>query len=352
LLFSAAALSALAALAGAAAWWMGPWLAAPDAEATALEKRFAVVRVIAGRASGPSRGAGKLALAAKLVQARKPGKSKDGNLPRVSDKKLSKHELDALAKLVSWEKTSGKFASSACPLEGSTKAPAPKTADAKAPVLAARAYYRLGRLALEASDRERRVPHRVHAALRLGHEMQARGDLSEYAAGLRLSVDAAQWLKSRKMEPDARFVRFRPDVASLRSALARTAVCSVDSVGDATGWGFDAKERFGNASTWPPLGLVSYRRERLVLLDFYGAVLHDTRTNRNVAEVVRTCAKRERPRSVALDDSLPDKAVFSRLAKLHTRYASLVPAKSSARKTRKPPSRSRRRQVPRRQRSK
>ena len=333
---------ALAAIAGAAAWWIEPWLALPEADGPSLEKRFALVRVLAARATGPTRDADELARAAKRVLVRKPRTSKGGDFPLVSDKQLTKSDLEALTELTSWSNRSGKFQSSACRLGGNADKTAAKAVDAKLPALPAQAYYLLGRLALEASDHERRMPPRVRAALHLGHEMQVRGDLSEYVAGLKLIVDAAAWLKSRKMKPDATFRESAPDVNGLRSALARTAACSVDSLGEATGWGFDAKERFGGAASFPPLGLVSYRRERLVLLDFYGGVLHDTRQSRTFAEVVKACATRVRPRSAALQKSLPDEAVFGKMAKLYTKYASLVGEGTIKKKPRKAPLRSRR----------
>jgi hypothetical protein len=182
--------------------------------------------------------------------------------------------------------------------------------------------------------------------------MRVGGDLSEFTAGLRLAVDAARWLSSRKAEPDARFRSMRPKLTELRNALARDAVCAVDALNGLEGWGLDASDLFGETSDPPPLGFIVYERERLVLMDFHGGALFDVRRSQKISDVKRAYAKRERLRSAGLQASAPTAVLLDKLAKLSAEYDELVPARRAerSRAKRKRRRRSRRRAKKRRKR--
>ena len=151
--------------------------------------------------------------------------------------------------------------------------------------------------------------------------------MSEFTMGLHLAVDAARWLGSRGVKPDASFQGMRPKVTELRNALARDAVCAVDSLDGLEGWGLDASEIFGDTADPPPWGFIVYERERLVLMDFHGGALLDVRKSRNIDDIRQAYAKRKRPKSVGLQASLPTERLFEELAKLNAEYDRLVPAR-------------------------
>jgi hypothetical protein len=164
---------------------------------------------------------------------------------------------------------------------------------------------------------------------------------------MRLAVDAARWLSSRKAKPDAKFRGMRPKIAELRNALARDAVCAVDALKGLEGWGFDASQVFGETSDPPPLDFIVYERELLVLMDFHGGALRDVRKSQSISDIKRAYTKRERPRSVGLQASLPADGLFDELAKLSAEYDELVPARQQ-RATRSRAARAKKRQRSRR----
>jgi len=333
-----------------------PWLARPEDGAKKLERRFREVRQWA---HAPRRGTrkedvliGAAHLAASWVP--KPG---GGELPQLDEKKLAKQYQEAIDGLAKWTRAQGGFSSAGCLTPtgerfvapaasasalSSVGASAPASAsaipssaaasreekDAANELPAAQAYYRLGRLTLESTKKSRRLPVRVRGVLKLSYLMRAQGNLDEYVAGLRLTRDAAQWMKSRKQNHDPSFDRYRPRPTQLRAMLARGAVCSLAQVEGLDGWHFDVGKRFPGASHGPPLGFVSYEREALVLQDFHSRLLHETRDAREASELVDAYLSAERPRSAVLEVTLPSPAVLKEMADLCAEYDKLVPTTS------------------------
>ena len=345
----------VAALAGHLA--TRPWLVRPEDDAKKLERRFREVQKLAEVPRRPARDAAGIIGAAHLASGWTPSPGQN-DIPQLDKKKLTKDQNAAVEALVKWTRGQGTFTSAGCvtPTGEAFALPAPSASalavasaapperddappDAGQPK--AEDYYRLGRLSLETTPKARRLPIRVRGVLKLAHLMRSQGNLEEYVTGLKLSRDAALWMKSRKQGTDAAFQSYRPRANQLRGALARQAVCSFAMVEGLEGWHFDVRSRFPGATSGPPLGLVSYVREGLVLQDFHSRVLHETRRAREISELIEAYRTAERPKSVVLDVTSPDSALLDEIAKLHAEYDQLVPS-AAPRPGREPSSRARR----------
>ena len=280
-----------------------PWLARPEDDANKIERRFREVRDLAARTprQRTKPGTKDTLVEAALHASTWESTAHGAEIPELDKKKLQKDLQSAVQAMVVWVRTPPTFTSAGCRSATGDVFPYPTAsassatavpADAPAPVgstapadeapqsISAESYYRLGRLSLEATPKRSRVPAGVRGVLRLAHLMRAQGNLEEYVVGLRLSRDAALWLKSRKQSPDRNFQVYRPSASELGIALARHAICSLAEVEGLEGWHFDVRTRFPGATHGPPFGIVSYERERLVIEDFYGSVIHDTHGTR------------------------------------------------------------------------
>ena len=347
-----------------------PWLDRPEDEQAKIERHFRTIREWAQPPRHTKRGdPQRLIAAAQHVANRPPTQGGQGKIPLVKDK-LSKEQQEAIDALMAWSRAGGPFPTSPCtagskpvepsasasadmsPPQPSTPLPPPATSashaveDTPAPPAA---YYALGRLALETARRSRRLPPRVSATLRLAHEMRLVGDPDEYLVGLELAVDAARWLPSRDTKPDNQFRALQPRVAELRGTLARAAVCTVTELEGLDGWGFDARARFGPTESSPPFGFVSYPRERLVVMSFFATTLGETPRAPTIEALLSAFSAAPKPRSVALEATLPGPGWAEKVQALHAEYEKLVPAPQRSPRSTNPRSRTRRRRPSRTQ---
>lgn len=342
-----------------------PWLTPPDGSPVTIAARFATVRHWAQPSPEPEV-AKDLLLGAALLVSQQPARIPRRSIPLVEPNSLSREERDAVDGLLRWRAARGTFASSGCleafapePPAGvpsaatdtGTASAAPAATDADRSRARPSAYYTLGALAFATSRGSAADRSRAEAALALADAMQAEGSLPEYLVGLRLATVGARWMKARRQRLPGGFEPHRPRPEQLRAALARQALCALDGLGPGSGFGLATAPQATSTAARPPLGLIATRRERWVIMDFYGRWLASHPGDVPSAdELVESLSTLSHPRSAVLEASLPAETLLEALIRELAAIDRLMPppAKKASTSRPKAPTPRRTRATPRR----
>ena len=284
----------------------------PDTPQAKIEERWGKVRTWAkthGTGEAPARALERLSFD---VKWRWQDETKDGRtvIPRIERDTLSSAAREALEQFVNWQKSGAPFAPREClnddkPLR----------------------LYRLGRVSLYTASGAAELDQ-VEAVLALAQRMRRRGTLVDVAVSGGLIERAAIWSENRDVKFPPSFAKYDPQYSEIHGALARTALCSRETMAKADAPWIERHPAppWGSNRPRPLWGLVRTAREARVHKDFHGRVLERGYTVRDDWRKLKQVYDEElekRPKSLMLDFAIFYREVIKDVGEAMDKYLEL-----------------------------
>ena len=233
-----------------------PWLRGPSESREVIEARWAKLEALAKTEAVIGDDAALLD-AAEAAAGFEPPHGVD-KLPFLERDQLEHRHVEALDGFVAWHGKGGNYIGPKCGDLDSRRA------------RASLKLYRLGQLSLLSAGGSDVA--QVEAVLALALGQRQRGQLVDYAVGVALATQAAEWAQARGVTFGRNFEGYRPEIGEFRRAWARDAACVMRLLDAETAPVVMERKRLWSDEQ-PPFGIQRLERERLVYKQLHGRLM-------------------------------------------------------------------------------